>query len=58
MIFFIRKYFFSAGISLIWLIILIVLFIIFYTGLLYLFKLNQEDKVILRIIKSRLKRKN
>ena len=57
-IFITKRYIFNGSITVIWLIVLIIIFLLLYTGLLLIFRLNQEDKMIMNMISSKLGRKN
>jgi O-antigen/teichoic acid export membrane protein len=54
-IFMIKRYIFAGSIGIIWLIILMLLSLGLYAGLLILFRLNQEDRVVLAMIARRLR---
>ena len=49
-IFITKRYIFSGSITVIWLIVLIIIFLLLYTVLLLIFRLNQEDKMIMNMI--------
>jgi O-antigen/teichoic acid export membrane protein len=54
-IFIIKRYIFDGSASIIWLISLIAIFLVLYSGLLLAFRLNQEDKVVINMIRSGLR---
>jgi O-antigen/teichoic acid export membrane protein len=54
-IFIIKTYIFPGSISIIWLIVLIFISLGFYAGLLLIFRLNKEDRVVLEMIARRLR---
>lgn len=57
-IFITKRYIFNESISIIWLIALIIIFLLLYAGLMLVFRLNQEDKVVINMISSKFTRKN
>lgn len=57
-IFITKRYIFTASISIIWLIALIIIFLLIYAGLLLIFRLNEEDKAVINMISSKFGKKN